>query len=121
MPDQKSINPAKCPTCESPRPSLHPAMQFEGEVQPCRDPWHGPLPGYAIAPERPDSDYMALGDLVERLNGLCGTPPDDLDVDLARMAARITIEHVWMHVRGHSPTLPQLELWLDKLQRRVQA
>lgn len=31
---------SKCPTCNSPAPHLHPAMQFEGEVQPCRDIWH---------------------------------------------------------------------------------
>ena len=29
-----------CPTCESPQPHLHPAMQSEGEVQPCKDLWH---------------------------------------------------------------------------------
>lgn len=33
--------PEKCPTCGSPHPHLHPSVQFEGEVQPCGDPWHG--------------------------------------------------------------------------------
>jgi hypothetical protein len=30
----------KCPRCGSPDPKLHPAIQFEGEVQECRHPWH---------------------------------------------------------------------------------
>lgn len=30
----------RCPRCTSPEPHLHPAMQFEGEVQPCLHPWH---------------------------------------------------------------------------------
>ena len=33
--------PPRCPTCTAPAPSMHPAVQCEGEVQPCGDPWHG--------------------------------------------------------------------------------
>lgn len=30
----------KCPTCSSPAPHLHPAVQHEGEAQVCADPFH---------------------------------------------------------------------------------
>ena len=31
----------RCPTCDSPSPELHPAVQHEGEVEICKDQWHG--------------------------------------------------------------------------------
>jgi hypothetical protein len=31
---------SKCPKCSSPKPKLHPAVQFEGEVQPCQHAFH---------------------------------------------------------------------------------
>jgi len=37
------MKPKRCPTCDSPKPNLHPAMQHGGEVQPCRDQWHTPF------------------------------------------------------------------------------
>jgi len=30
----------RCPKCNSPAPHLHPAMQFEGEVQTCDHDFH---------------------------------------------------------------------------------
>lgn len=32
----------KCPRCESPSPSRHPAIAFEGEVEVCTHPYHAP-------------------------------------------------------------------------------
>lgn len=34
------MNETKCPRCDSPSPKLHPAIQYEGEVQLCNHPWH---------------------------------------------------------------------------------
>lgn len=33
-------NEVRCPTCNSPEPHLHPAIQADGEVQPCGDVFH---------------------------------------------------------------------------------
>lgn len=43
--------PEKCPRCKSPAPHLHPAVQFEGEVEVCSHEFHltptpQNLPGY---------------------------------------------------------------------------
>jgi len=37
----------RCPTCNSPAPHLHPAVQFEGEVEICKDAYHQPSAGPA--------------------------------------------------------------------------
>lgn len=36
----QSHDGTRCPTCDAPAPHLHPAMQYEGEVQPCKDHFH---------------------------------------------------------------------------------
>lgn len=36
-----TANGDRCPTCDSPSPKHHPAVQWEGEVQLCSDAWHG--------------------------------------------------------------------------------
>lgn len=40
--DLDSPRSKTCPTCGSPDPQRHPAVQWEGEVQLCRDAWHAP-------------------------------------------------------------------------------
>ena len=42
----------KCPTCDSPAPHLHPAVQYEGEVQLCRDAWHLQITNQNRNPQR---------------------------------------------------------------------
>ena len=38
--------PKRCPRCDSPAPHMHPAVQHEGEVQPCSHPFH-----FQVTPE----------------------------------------------------------------------
>lgn len=37
---KKAVMNTNCLICQSPKPNLHPAMQFEGEVSPCSDGFH---------------------------------------------------------------------------------
>lgn len=37
---EEGVRMTKCPTCNSPQPHLHPAVQFEGEVEMCADAFH---------------------------------------------------------------------------------
>jgi hypothetical protein len=39
-----------CPMCDSPAPHLHPAVQYEGEVSPCADPFH-----HVVTPENTEA------------------------------------------------------------------
>ena len=58
----------KCPTCESPDQKRHPAVQFEGEVQLCRDVWHRPTADEIEAAERKRADpHAALRARLETL------------------------------------------------------
>lgn len=42
----------KCPSCQSPDPAWHPAVQSGGEVCLCHDAWHKPTADEIRARER---------------------------------------------------------------------
>lgn len=47
----------KCPRCNSPKPELHPAVQFEGEVNPCSDDFHKPKVKAQVILFKPQGKY----------------------------------------------------------------
>ena len=67
----------KCPRCESPSPSRHPCMGYEGEVETCTHPYHATdateyvradairkLSRELEAWMKPGGDYAALAQVV---------------------------------------------------------
>jgi hypothetical protein len=51
----------ECPTCGSPYPHHHPAVQHEGEVHLCYDPWHKPTAQEILAREAAKAKLPAVG------------------------------------------------------------
>lgn len=97
-PEPASIEATGCRTCGSPKPKLHPAVQFEGEVSPCSDPFHGsnvsPLfpnakvvdgdAGRKIA-ELPGGQRFDVTDIVDKINADAANAGPVLDPDPERL------------------------------------
>ena len=79
----------KCPTCESPDPKLHPAVQFEGEVHLCEDSFHNPT---ANARQRMEEDNESV------VPGLC-TAQEHTDEDAPKCMREKG--HAGSHISGN--------------------
>jgi hypothetical protein len=68
-----------CPLCGSPEPRLHPAVQYEGEVRICSDPYHGdqsrPVKDAATG-DRAAWAVKVLDAWAERIGKSCAPCPD---------------------------------------------
>jgi hypothetical protein len=73
-------SPAGCPTCSSPDPRRHPAVQHEGEVQECTDPFHG-------TPIDQIQDLLALVSTYVRRNAIVGWTMAQRELAVAYAAA----------------------------------
>lgn len=84
--------PERCPRCESPAPNLHPAMQSEGEVQPCSHPWHGGAHHNGHYGASTTADNSDASDVLAYLNGETDVVPGPVGADV-REIVRASLPH----------------------------
>lgn len=63
-----------CPTCDSPDPKLHPAVQHEGEVQPCKDAFHETSPEVLAPAEAGEPKCHKCGSFAFHICSACKKP-----------------------------------------------
>jgi hypothetical protein len=110
-----------CPKCGSPEPRLHPAVQFEGEVQPCDHPFHaasapnlrftgagGAIPTGFAAPVY--SEYLGP----ERVVAIPTGPQNDLAFEQYKIALSLQ-RHVERFREKLAPDTPRISQWARTL------
>lgn len=88
--------PRRCPRCNSPSPALHPAVQSEGEVQPCGHSFHfvTRAVGSGVVPDKP---ALACGD--------CGAPCSET------VCPGFNVVHVPAVTDDEAATLDHRDVW----------